>query len=621
MKQRAGDVARWVLASLPLAPAAAVLYLLSEWLFFVTKPSATSALPLREQLLVLAESPAPFLVPVLTAQAIATGLSAIAFPRFRAIAVVPAAAIAACTLLLLIDNFTYTLFRFGILTSGEPLRIAYAVLLSILAGLCGWQALSWLQKHWRRRPAPLAALTILGTVIAVPLVAQSSRKPSIAVVPAPVSRASGDTGTGSRPNILFLGVDGVDAALLSAYGYERNTSPFLERIREETLFFENAFSNVSRTHGALVALLTGRLPFSTRVTFPPTVLQREDTYRSLPALLKPLGYSTLQIGMRHYADAEDVNLFGFDAANYRWDDRIDRHERAPSSETDVFRGAVAERLDARLGRLLGLPPVADPFAHVEGQTIDPAWRDDRRVATLVRYFADAPEPWFVHLHMLDTHCCQYIPDRQRFSGDDAARDARDGTIREADDHIEELFDALSTTGRLERSIVVIYSDHGARWKATERVPLMIRFPRAAPSGRVAANVQLADVAPTVLEHLGLWKPEWMDGVSLLEPDRLSAGRPIFGVADVDSYGGPLGRRMLLNPGPPNYGARSAMLIAGSDWFELDLNDGTLGSGPVRGHTSPGAARLSPAQGRAVLQEYLGSAGFGAAGALRDSAER
>ena len=90
----------------------------------------------------------------------------------------------------------------------------------------------------------------------------------------------------------------------------------------------------------------------------------------------------------------------------------------------------------------------------------------------------------MHLHLLDTHCCQWVPDRMHFSGGTSSTiDARDSQVRETDDNIRRLFDALESTGRLERTIVVINSDHASEWKITERVPLMIRFPNRALTGR------------------------------------------------------------------------------------------------------------------------------------------
>jgi arylsulfatase A-like enzyme len=434
---------------------------------------------------------------------------------------------------------------------------------------------------------------------------RAPRAPDPHLLPTPASGTSGDSR--DRPNIFFLGFDGIEADIMSAYGYERATTPFLESIREDTLFFENAFSNATRTHGSLVTLLTGRLPFSTRVTFPPTVLQGEGAHRHLPGLLKRLRYHTFQVGIRHYADAEDANLLGFDAANYRWQG-VDLRPKAVTDETVVFRRAVAERLDERLGRLLGLAPVASGFAHVQGRQIAPELRDDRRVATLQEYFKRAPEPWFVHLHMADTHCCQYRPQQMHFSGNQT-KAARDSQLLETDGHIRTLFEALRTSGRLDRTIVVISSDHTSQWRTTERVPLMMRFPGARLKGRVSANVQLADVAPTMLGYLGLEIPPWMDGMSLVDPSKLPAERPIFGVSDIGRREGVPGFRLLLESGPPNYGASAAMMIAGSHWFELNLRDGQLTSGPVPGHTRAAPSRMPDADARGLIEGRLAASGF------------
>jgi hypothetical protein len=581
---------RWFLATLPLAALAVFGYLCSEWLFLITMPSSTAALAWPAKLSVLAQAPAPYLLPLLGIQTVASLASVVSYPRARAVAVVPAAIAGGLLLLLLIDNFTYTLFRFGTLTTGEFGRIVYITALPVLVALAGWKLFGWIENADRHRHAAIA-----GTVAAVILAGvhlTAARAPSDqpgSSLPAMAGVPTGSRGAAPRadqPNILFIGVDGVDAALLSAYGYERPTSPFLESIAGDTLFFENAFSNATRTHGSLVTLLTGRLPFHTKVTFPPTVLQGEDTRRSLPMLLKQLGYTTLQLALRHYADAEDVNLFGFDAANYRWQNlRELKPEDTAASETDVFRSAVAERLDDRLAHLLFLAPVADTFAHVEGRVVVPKWRDERRVATLVDYFAEAPEPWFVHLHMLDTHCCDWAPDKRRFTGGATNQiDSRDSTFLEADEHIRQLYQALADTGRLERTIVVISSDHASQWLATQRVPLMIRFPHATPSGRVSANVQLADVAPTMVDYLGATVPAWMDGVSLLKPENQTADRTIVGIADLERREGVAGMRLLLESGPPNYGVSAVMLVSGPRWHVMSLHGGVMRSGDVIGHT-------------------------------------
>jgi hypothetical protein len=588
---------------------AACLYVFFEWLFFITKPSPTAALGFRDQLAVLSKAPLPVLVPLLAVQIVASVLSLVRYPRVRGVALVPAAAVGGVLLLVLMDNFTYTILGFGMLAGGEPVRLAYSALLAICIAVAARRLFRVLTVVTTLRGAAVAGLLVSLLLAAVPLVAaRPSRQPSGAGLPVMANAAAGTPA--ALPNIFFLGIDGVDAAILSAYGYERPTTPFLETVRQDMLVFDNAFSNATRTHGSLVTLLSGRLPFSTRVTFPPTVLQGEDAHRHLPGLLKTLGYSTLQIGMRHYADAEDANLLGFDAANYRWQNLEEVRPGRGLDEADVFRRAVAERLDDRLGRLFGLPPVASAFAHVEGRAVAPEWRDDRRVETLERYFQQAAEPWFVHLHLLDTHCCQYRPKQMHFTGGRTREvDARDSQLVETDAHVKRLFEALEASGRLERTVVVISSDHTSQWRATERVPLMMRFPNTALKGRVSANVQLADVAPTMLGYLGLAAPPWMDGISLVDPSKVPSDRLIFGVSDIGRREGVPGLRLLLDSGPPNYGATSAMMIAGSRWYELSLRDATLSSGPVPGHSQMSAAAVPDAEARALIAARLAEAGF------------
>jgi serine/threonine protein kinase len=126
---------------------------------------------------------------------------------------------------------------------------------------------------------------------------------------------------------------------------------------------------------------------------------------------------------------------------------------------------------------------------------------------------------------------------------------------------------------------------------------------------VRVNVQLADVAPTMVEYLGLAAVDWMEGLSLLQADRLPPGRSIFGVSDIKRRDGAPGLRLLRDGGPPNFGASAAMMIAGNAWFEISLLDGTLRSGDVTGHTGTRLTRVSEAAARAALQKKLASAGF------------
>jgi arylsulfatase A-like enzyme len=104
-----------------------------------------------------------------------------------------------------------------------------------------------------------------------------------------------------------------------------------------------------------------------------------------------------------------------------------------------------------------------------------------------------------------------------------------GLAAEVDAHVGRVLDWLEASGRAGETLVVLSSDHGEMlgdhwgwgkshvYEPAWRVPLVIRDPdRPAQAGRVVdAFTSHADLAPTLLDWLGLKVPAAMDGASLL----------------------------------------------------------------------------------------------------------
>ena len=99
----------------------------------------------------------------------------------------------------------------------------------------------------------------------------------------------------------------------------------------------------------------------------------------------------------------------------------------------------------------------------------------------------------------------------------------DDAIFESDALLGQLLEELARLGELDRTIVVYYSDHLPEWAADAPIPLLFALPGAAPRGVLETHAQLLDVAPTLLDAIGLPVPAWMEGDSLLgagpAPDR------------------------------------------------------------------------------------------------------
>jgi arylsulfatase A-like enzyme len=116
-----------------------------------------------------------------------------------------------------------------------------------------------------------------------------------------------------------------------------------------------------------------------------------------------------------------------------------------------------------------------------------------------------------------------------------------GMIRQIDDHVGRVLDALRAGGLAEDTLVVFTSDHGdyagehrllgksnAFYDALTRVPMVLSWPGRLPAGTVQDGlVSLVDVMPTVLGLLGIEVPAAVQGQAMpgALPDDFSGTRP------------------------------------------------------------------------------------------------
>ncbi|MFN7950986.1 MAG: sulfatase-like hydrolase/transferase [bacterium] len=352
-----------------------------------------------------------------------------------------------------------------------------------------------------------------------------------------------------RPNLVLIVMDTVRARNLRAYGYGRDTTPNLDRFLADATLYRDATSPSPWTLPAHASMFTGRMPSQHGAHENHRFLDPEVPH--LAELLRVAGYETVGLSSNSWIS----NTFG----TSRGFERFFKVWQLVQSEQDLHRVHVEDawqKWRETVAQLTG----RDFFRNLTNGVYQRFLADrydkgGRRIGRWVRRWAverDAKRPFFLFVNLMEAHL-KYLapaPWRHRFTapGVDAARvrglnqdpwahltgrapmtaddfrvleDLYDGELLYLDQCLEELFAVLRQRAWLDRSLVVVTSDHGENigdhgrmdhqyclYDTLLRVPLMVRYPGdAASRGRtVDAPVQTVDVFPTLLKAAGLAVP-------------------------------------------------------------------------------------------------------------------
>jgi glucan phosphoethanolaminetransferase (alkaline phosphatase superfamily) len=600
------------------------LYVFMEWVFFVTKPSFMSGMSLwvQSRIFILSSlgwAILPLLL-ILLFGIIARVVHREPVTQFLVAAVIMIPSLIVSSLiLLLVDNFTYTVLQFGIVSTERLSRAAYGFLFLLLCGFAYYRIN--LYTRWRdgkKHPVKRNQWILLTGLLSLSgIVSLSSMMTNHTASTLSAIASQSD----NLPNIILLGSDGLDATHLSAYGYERDTTPNIKSRLSSALVAENAFPNAGTTAGSVASILTGKLPIETRLIYPPDILNGDDSYQHLPGILKRLGYHTIDLSVPYFGDALTLNMQGgFDIANQRsgTDSFVVKTSRiVGGGDTAYFVNTMLQRISERLLHIFYIKPMINPFETV----IEPARREDeqKRFDELISVLETSVDPVFVHVHMLGTHGPRFEIRQQVFSAGqsqekDWMMDFYDDAILSFDRYVDELFDYLMESGKLENTIVIVYSDHGRRWTIHQRIPLIFWFPHREYTGVVQGNVQNIDIAPTILSYLGVPIPEWMKGESLIA-ETLPTQEHIFSASvasdltEVTKEG--LWAVEAERRSPPFYQLGYVGLVVCNQWYELYVQNPSLRYGKVKGHTgSCDPESLStPDQAEQILLDHLFQNGY------------
>src|SRR5512137_111863 len=111
------------------------------------------------------------------------------------------------------------------------------------------------------------------------------------------------------PNILFLGIDSLRADHMSAYGYDRLTTPHMDRFAQSGVLFEQYYSPHIPTTSGYANMLSGMDVFNTQVV----ALRHQGSMRSeiktLPEILRSYGYTSTSVGFEGNPSARGFDKY------------------------------------------------------------------------------------------------------------------------------------------------------------------------------------------------------------------------------------------------------------------------------------------------------------------------
>ncbi len=328
-----------------------------------------------------------------------------------------------------------------------------------------------------------------------------------------------------RTPIVLISIDTLAATHLSAYGYDRETTPNLAALAAEGVLFEHCITNAPWTLPSYLGLLSGLYPDSHRLYPADTKGGKVELWEmwylaenrwTLPESLAALGYETAGFSDHLWLGER----FGFTQGFHVFDSSA---------------GAIPkEKRDGGIRHVTGLAT---------------RWLEAR----------GGGSSFFLFLHAFDVHgpYTPHSPHRGKFRDDPAAQEettalaggvvntygivqsyvargehprgsipprmktapivsAYDEGVLMVDAALGEFFDDLKRMGIFDEAIVVVTADHGETMdeghylfghgvldREVLEVPLIVRLPGGESGGlRVREPVQLVDVYPTLLDLAG-----------------------------------------------------------------------------------------------------------------------
>lgn len=361
----------------------------------------------------------------------------------------------------------------------------------------------------------------------------------------------------ARRSLILITIDCLRADHVGFLGCSRETTPFLDSLANESFIFNNALANGVPTYYSLPALLNSRYPMA----LGRDIVGMAPGESTIASELKECGYRTAAFVAANpyispffgYADGFDVfcDFLHSTENNFAINTGEAQHSFRGSANSFLSRtshglpllGSAYDELYFRYCQLVSSADSLDSLRRFPSADVIV----DSAIAWLNEH---SPSPFFLWLHFMDPHAPYYPkPDALALVGHRKISSAGarylncywargdlapkrlvkkresifglyDAGIRWADTQIARLASKLVDLNVWNNCAVAVTADHGeeflehggrfhAPFKLNEElvhVPLLLRVPGAEVRREVLEPFGLIDLAPTMLDALGLSPP-------------------------------------------------------------------------------------------------------------------
>jgi arylsulfatase A-like enzyme len=359
---------------------------------------------------------------------------------------------------------------------------------------------------------------------------------------------------GDRPNVLFIAIDDLNDWIGCLGGHPQVKTPNMDRLAARGTLFTNAHCQAPLCNPSRTSVLTGLRPSTTGVYALGIWFRNVPALKdvvTLPQHFQANGYRTLSTGKVFHDGVIRKNSLGNEFSQWGYvggsgpfpkekfvhtpdDMKLMDWGPFPARNEDADDAKVA---DWAIGQIKSMKPGQptmlcvgfrrphvpcyapqkwfDLYPDDDSLVMPPVKPDDRN---------DVPRfAWYLHWKLPEPRLAwlqsslQWRPLVRAYLA----------SISFVDNQVGRLLDALDASGQSDRTIIVLWSDHGFHlgekgisgkntlWERSTRVPLIFAGPGVAKGEECASPAELLDLYPTLSELCALPRQQGLEGHSLV----------------------------------------------------------------------------------------------------------